>query len=190
MGFLKNNYGLVWRYLKESKNYFFIILFLFFISILLGFIFPVFFVEHILEIMEELMKRTEGMGFTQLLFFILENNFRVAFFGLLTGIVLGLIPLLLTFFNGYVIGFVSNMAVGQAGFIALINLVPHGIFEIPAIILSLGLGLKLGMFVFKKKGRKKQFFYDLENSLRVFLFVILPLLIIAAVIESWLISLF
>ncbi len=128
------------------------------------------------------------MSFLQLFVFILQNNLITAFFGLLLGVFLGLFPLLLTFLNGYVLGFVANLSVGIGGFSSLWRLVPHGIFELPALIISLGLGLKLGMFVFSKNP-KKQLVYDLENSLRVFLFVILPLLIVAGLIETGLLIL-
>jgi stage II sporulation protein M len=69
-----------------------------------------------------------------------------------------------------------------------LNLLPHGIFELPAIFISFGMGLKFGTFLFYKEKMKKfaEFF---SNSLRVFVFVILPLLVIAAIIEGSLIFL-
>ena len=33
----------------------------------------------------------------------------------------------------------------------LFRLLPHGIFELPAIFISLGLGLRFGMFIFQKE---------------------------------------
>jgi len=57
---------------------------------------------------------------------------------------------------------------------------------LPAIFLSFGLGIKLGTFILQKK--KIESFKDyFLNSLRVFFFVILPLLIVAAIIEGVLI---
>ena len=59
----------------------------------------------------------------------------------------------------------------------------------PAVFISLGLGLKLGMFIFSKKPGlelRKRFF----ESLNVFLFIVVPLLIIAAIIEGILIFIF
>ncbi|HJX50295.1 MAG TPA: stage II sporulation protein M, partial [Candidatus Nanoarchaeia archaeon] len=68
----------------------------------------------------------------------------------------------------------------------LLRLLPHGIFEFPAIILALATGIRLGLFWFSDN-KKKEFVKRVEGSLRVFLFVILPLLIIAAIIEGFLI---
>ena len=135
--------------------------------------------------------KTFGLNWWQMMVFILDNNLRSSFFSMLAGVFLGIFPVLAAFSNGYVLGFVAEMAVvSEAGFNlgVLWRLVPHGIFEFPAILLSLALGTKFGTFVFAERGkRKKEFFRRLEESLRVFLFIILPLLIIAAIIEGILI---
>jgi len=161
---------------------------MFIISVLIGFLFPVFFIDLIKKIISELAEKTKNMNFFQLLIFILENNLTTAFFGMLFGVFFGIFPLLLVIFNGYILGFVSNKTVDIAGFGVMLRLLPHGIFELPALVLSLGLGLKLGMFIFSKN-KKKYLYENFENSLRVFVYVILPLLIIAGIIETSLIFL-
>lgn len=185
----KGNYSLCFDYLKKNKIYFLIVLGIFIFSVILGMFFPVFLVNYITELVKKLAEETSGLNFLQLFFFILKNNLITAFFGLIFGIVFGLFPVSLAFLNGYVLGFISGKVANIAGFSSLIRLLPHGVFEIPALVLSLGLGLKLGMFLFVKN-KRKQLKYDLENSLRVFLFIILPLLLIAGIIETGLIFLF
>jgi stage II sporulation protein M len=181
----KGSHNLCWKYLKENQNYFLVILFLFSYSAMIGFFFPVFFKEVIEEFIKKLIEKTAGMNFFQLLVFIFQNNLTTAFTGLLLGLALGLFPLLSIFFNGYVLGFVVSKTTDVFGYGVLWRLIPHGIFELPALIISLGLGLKLGMFIFAKEGkRKKQLMYDLENSLRIFVFIVLPLLLAAAIIET------
>ena len=77
-----------------------------------------------------------------------------------------------------------HKAVSLEGILTLWKLFPHGIFEIPAVIISLGLGLRLGItLMFKTKKFKKESF----SSLLVFLLVVTPLLIIAAIIEGFLV---
>tara|TARA_Y100000034_G_C6716675_1_gene316852 strand:- start:368 stop:697 length:330 start_codon:yes stop_codon:yes gene_type:complete len=102
------------------------------------------------------------------------------------GIFLGIFSFLILIVNGYVLGFVASKSVAVEGILVLWRLLPHGIFEIPAVMISAGLGLKLGAYLFvkHKKGDFKQW---LLNSLRVFLFIVVPLLIIAAIIEGILI---
>jgi len=183
-------YSQAWKFIRESRNYFYLILSLFAVFAVLGFIFPIFFSDFIRKLIEELSIKTAGMNFLQLFIFILLNNLQTSLMGLIFGALFGIAPILVVIFNGYVLGFIANKTVSVAGYSVLLRLLPHGIFEIPALILSLGLGLRLGMFIFKKAGkRKKEFFYSLENSLKVFLYVILPLLIIAALIETSLIFL-
>ncbi len=183
---IKNNYKKIWKYLKECKLHILIILTLFIISLVIGFLFPVFFVDLINDLIQKLMQQTQNMGFFELLIFIFKNNLTASFSGMIFGALLGIYPVFVTLLNGYVIGFVSSMAVSKQGYLTLLSLLPHGIFELPALILSLGLGLKLASFIFKKN-KKKQILYDLENSLRVFIFLILPLLVVAAIIETILI---
>ncbi|MFW6029719.1 MAG: stage II sporulation protein M [Halanaerobiales bacterium] len=187
---LKQTYKKIWTYLKEIENYILITCIIFFLSTVFGFVFPVFFHNYIREFIQEVMEITRDMNFLELLIYILKNNLTVSLMGALLGaIAFGAFPLVITLFNGYAIGYISRFTVMESGFSSLIMLLPHGIFELPAVILSLGMGLKLGMFIFAKN-KKKKFSYDLRNILRVFVFVIIPLLTLAATIEAGLIILF
>jgi len=186
----KKTYLDCWKYLKESKNYIYIIISLFIVSILLGWFLPV--PEALLEIIQnyvqELIDKTAGMNYFQLLRFIMGNNIFVAFSSLFLGIIFGILPVFGALLNGYVLGFVISRVIEGGGVMVLWKLFPHGVFEIPALILSLGLGLRLGISIFSRNP-KKGVKYNARNALRVFVFVILPLLIIAGIIETSLIFL-
>ncbi|MAH03760.1 hypothetical protein CMI39_03170 [Candidatus Pacearchaeota archaeon] len=186
---LKEQYRASWNYIKESKNFIYSVIGLFFVFILIGFFLPTpeFIVEQILEFIKDLLEKTKDMSQGELIRFILLNNAQTSFFGIIFGLLLGIFPVIVTIVNGYLLGFVASISVKQEGFFVLWKLLPHGIFELPAIFISFGLGLKLGTFIFKNN-RGKSFREYLINSLRVFLFIILPLLIIAAIIEGILIS--
>lgn len=187
----KREYKESWDYLKESKIFIHIIIGVFFLFALIGFFVPApeIFSEKILEFIKNLLEQTEGMSHFEITQFIFLNNFKSSFFGLVFGMLLGIFPVLGAVANGYVLGFVGEKVVEIEGIFVLFKLFPHGIFELPAVFISLGLGLKLGTFIFKKKRfeyLKKNFW----NSLKVFLYIVLPLLIIAAIIEGTLIFLF
>ena len=188
-GYFSMQYSLCWSYIKESKNFIWIILLVLLFSVLLGFVYqPLWVVDIIREYIENLLMKTQGLNFWQMIIFILNNNLKVSFFSMVAGIFLGIFPLAATFSNGYVLGFVAEKAVVAEGAFSLLRLFPHGIFEFPALILSLALGVKFGFFFTAKKGKRaKELKRRLEESLRVFLFVILPLLIVAAIIEGALI---
>ena len=192
----KKNFNIIeeykksWNFVKESRNFIYSIMGIFFIFSLIGFFIPTpsIISEQILKFIKELLLKTQNMGYFELIKFIFFNNTQSSFFGMIFGIVLGIFPLIAVIANGYVLGFVASLAVNSEGILVLWRLLPHGIFELPAIFISLGLGLKIGTFIFQKEKFESLKKYSL-NSLRVFLFIVLPLLIIAAIIEGSLIYL-
>ncbi len=107
---------------------------------------------------------------------------------MILGIFLGFVPLVVAVVNGYVLGFVASKTVAVEGWLILWRLLPHGIFEIPAVLISIALGLKLGSFLFTSKNKGwKEFWKWIKDVVRVFIFVIIPLLVIAGIIEGLLI---
>jgi len=185
---LKEEYKNSWNYLKESKNFIYIIVAIFFVFVLIGFFIPApdFLTEQILKFIEELIGKTQGMSQWDLIKFIFLNNLQSSFYGVVFGVLLGIFPIVAAIANGYLLGFVSSITVENSGFLVLWRLLPHGIFELPAVFISLGLGLKFGTFVFqeKKLDSFKEYFL---NSLKVFFLIVIPLLIIAGIIEGSLI---
>ena len=178
-------------YIKECKNFIWSIVFIFFIFALIGFFIPApaEVEEVILDFVKDLLEQTEGMNVTQLTVFIFSNNVQSSFMGFIFGFVLGVFPIFVSILNGYLVGFISSLAVEANGLLTLWRLFPHGIFELPAVFISLGMGLKFGTFVFKKKKWEsfKEYFY---KSVITFLLIVVPLLIIAAIIEGVLIGYF
>jgi stage II sporulation protein M len=73
---------------------------------------------------------------------------------------------------------------------ALLAVVPHGIFELPAILLAAGMGLWLGgRAIIKVVGRSQtSIASETILALTVFVRIVVPLLIIAALVESFLTS--
>ena len=187
---LKDNYIQSWNYVKESRNFIYIIIGVFFIFSLIGFFIPApdILSEQILKFIQELLEKTENMSQGELISFIFLNNLQSSFFGMIFGIFLGIFSIIAGIANGYLLGFVASMSVKNEGSLILLKLLPHGIFELPAVFISLGMGLKLGMFVFQKE-KFESLKRDFWNSLRVFLFIVIPLLIIAGIIEGSLIFL-
>ncbi len=182
---LGNNYLDSWNYLKESKKFIFLIFLIFLLFILIGLFIPApeSISQEIFKYIQELIEKTEGMGFFELFWFIFFNNLEVSFIGMLSGVIFGILPLLIGISNGYLLGFVSYLVVKEQSFFSLWRIFPHGIFELPAIFISLGLGLKLGMFIFQKK-KVKYLKQNLSKSLQTFFLIVVPLLILAAIIES------
>ena len=173
-------------YLKESMIYFYIILGLFLFSSIFGFVFFENFASVFDELLKELAEKTAGLGPAELTWFIFQNNVISSLFGMLFGMFLGILPMFSSLTNGLLLGYVYAKASAIDGLGVIWMLFPHGIFELPAVFISLGLGLKLGMFIFTHN-KKKNFVERLQKSLKVFLTIVLPLLVIAAIIEGILI---
>ncbi|MCK5044040.1 stage II sporulation protein M [Candidatus Pacearchaeota archaeon] len=182
---IKEEYGKSWQYIKKSKKFIYSVVIIFFIFSIVGFFIPApeFIGEEILRFIQGLIEKTSNMSAFELIKFLFVNNLQSGFYGLFFGVVLGIFPLIAAVANGYMLGFVASMSVQSTGTFVLWRLLPHGIFELPAIFISLGLGLKLGMFIFHKK-KSLVFREYFTNSLRVFLLVVVPLLLIAGIIEG------
>ncbi|MDA3839740.1 MAG: stage II sporulation protein M [Patescibacteria group bacterium] len=179
---------------KKLRKYFKFSSILFIIFFILGFLFAsknkeasqVFF-----EALSDKYLFAVDYNFLQLFLFIFKNNLLIAFIAYSSGFIFGLPTLFILVINSFVIGLVVKIATYDLGIFSIIfSMLPHGIFEIPAILLALSLGFILGDslfgFLFKKKSFKKEFIF----SLKLFFYLVVPLLFIAALVESGLIVLF
>ena len=121
---------------------------------------------------------------------LLYNNLRASLFTIGYGFIpmlylpalsLGINALLLGFFAAY---YFSN-SLSMLYFFAAI--IPHGIFEIPALVLSIALGLYLCRIItdYVRHNEKGVVVPALYNILRVFLLRAVPLFVIASVVESY-----
>jgi len=183
--FFNRNYSLCFKFFREIKWYVVFTLGTLAFFFLVGFAFPYFFRERIFEFVMQMKGIIEGKSALWLIKFIFFNNLQASFVAMVTGIFFGIVPFASIVVNGYVIGFVARESVIVEGIWILFKLVPHGIFELPAIILSISIGLKIGRDLF---GQEQKVKYNLREGLRFFFFVILPLLLIAAIIEGSLIA--
>lgn len=185
---LKEEYKKSWDYLKSSKKFIWIVVWIFLAFVLIGFFMPTpeLVSEKIAEFIKEILLKTEGMSQSQLISFIFLNNIQSSFFGMAFGIFFGIFPVIATITNGYLLGFVANLAIQDGGIFSLWRIFPHGIFELPAIFISFALGLKIGASLFSRKEFRK-FSKNFFSCLKVFVLIIIPLLIIAAIIEGTLI---
>ncbi|MDP2924754.1 MAG: stage II sporulation protein M [Nanoarchaeota archaeon] len=214
-------------YLYSLRYYVLFSFLLFLFTGLFGYFYPYLFQEEIIKLIEQIVNQTKGLGLYELIAFIITNNAKSAFFGFILGLVFAIVPISILVVNGYIVGFVANKASNSAGILVLWRLLPHGIFEIPAIMISVALGIKLGIsllydfYGFYNKGINKyllcllaifsiifvivafpmifiitlvnpvlreKIFKNFKDSLFVFIFIVIPLLVIAGIIEGILIT--
>jgi stage II sporulation protein M len=170
--------------------YIIIALMLFLGFALVGFFYPIFMQGQIQSYVDQVLQETESLNQTSLIGFIFLNNLKASFLSMIFGVFFGVFPIVTVLANGYLIGFVARYAVNSDGIFVLWRILPHGVFEIPALLISIGLGLKLGISFWSKKEKFNHLKKDLVECLRCFIFVIVPLLFLAGIIEGLLIFLF
>lgn len=102
--------------------------------------------------------------------------------------VLCLLPILSLVNNGALLSFVvTTVAHDKSALFVLAGLLPHGIFEIPALIIGQAAALSLGAILMQaafKKAKRKQILPTLKQSLK-YLLIALALLLPAAAIEAF-----
>ena len=111
------------------------------------------------------------------------NNLRA----MVLSILYGFIPFALSMgVNAAIIGMLAAMIDGQWLLLAA-GILPHGIFELPALFLSLAAGLCLcrNINVYIRKNEKGIMKPLLLNILRVVVLLVVPLLVLAAVAETY-----
>ncbi|MBE0517209.1 MAG: stage II sporulation protein M [Methanophagales archaeon] len=179
------------EYLYSLRFYLLFVSLLFIGSIVLGY--RGFMSELFIESFEKIQQLSEGIkDFTEfypswvifVAFFIVIflNNAFTCFLNIITGPLIGIFPLFSAALNGGLLGWFAQ----EEGLIVFLAIVPHGMFELPAYLLSAAIGLRLAREVLKRKG-ERQLKKELKKGFKVYLILIVPLLIIAALIESALI---
>lgn len=118
---------------------------------------------------------------------LFANNLRAMVLGILYGFIPFLyLPALALGVNAAILGMLASLIDGQWLLLAA-GILPHGIFELPALFLSLAAGLCLckNINVYIRKNEKGVMKPLLLNILRVVALLVLPLLVIAAVMETY-----
>jgi len=138
-----------------------------------------------LEELEQLFEPLGNLGPFVLFLIIFLNNTIKALGAIVMGIVLGIPPLVFVVFNGFIIGAIVSALGSAVGYgVIAASLVPHGIIEIPVLLLSTALGLSVGLESLKFLiGRKSMVRAQLRYGLKIYLKWILVSLLIAAIIE-------
>lgn len=134
--------------------------------------------------------------------FIFLNNSIKAVLVMFAGLLFGFIPFVFLAINGMVIGFLLNLMDSNGvnlSELIIKGLLPHGIIEIPVILIACAYGLALGGLVFKSlasggfrgSGIKTEWSHMWRRTGTASLWIVV-LLLIAALIEStitlWLMS--
>ncbi|WP_162909857.1 stage II sporulation protein M [Aggregatilinea lenta] len=130
-----------------------------------------------------------GQGSPHLIVAVVMQNVRVLVLGtVLAAFTFGAAPLLLVMLPFGIIGYLAAQVVGTQidPLIILAGVVPHGVFEVPAILLAGAAALRLGSILTKPpRGvtASDAWLCALSDAVKLGVGVVLPLLIVAAIVE-------
>ena len=186
-----------WRSLVENKRNIFLATFTFILSVIIGY----FFIDKENQLIKGSLEQLIGMideikandSIFYMIITIFKNNLMVALLMIILGLFFGIIPIFILISNGLIIGYLMKLIVdgsGESIGFFLVGILPHGIFEIPAIIISAAFGMRLGFAIFryiinlKSSGYNKLMLkHIIKQTPYVFLGIAIMLLA-AAIIES------
>ncbi len=157
-----------------------------FLMVLIGFYKPDYFATEQMQFVSNLKELIKDKSFAELALLIILNNIRAAFIGIILGIFFGILPVLAAAVNGYLLGAIMKGTWQTAGSQTLLMVIPHGAFEIPSLCIAFGLGIKFGQWYSAEhtwEYIKKTF----NDSMLVFFYIIVPMLVVAGLIEASLI---
>ncbi len=177
---------------KEIEFYTKALTALFVIAIMFGFFVASQFPSDAIGAIDKTMKQLSfiaKLNHIEIFFIIFLNNAVKAFLMIILGTLFGVIPVLFIVLNGYTIGVVVSVMITQVGATSvLLGILPHGILEIPAILISAGYGVWLGEMFSKRLRKKSSFRPYLKIALRKYMIIILPIIILSALIETFVTS--
>ncbi|WP_127497531.1 stage II sporulation protein M [Paenibacillus glycanilyticus] len=145
----------------------------------------------------ESLEQTENPTLAFMVFIFLNNAIKSIFI-IYIGAIFGIIPIFFLVLNGMVVGFLLQHVAQTQGtgdmLTVVLGLLPHGIIEIPAIVVACAYGMKFGVLLLKAIGRLvipgkepgksgREIEYFMIRSVPVVVILTVALLV-AAVIES------
>jgi uncharacterized membrane protein SpoIIM required for sporulation len=117
------------------------------------------------------------------IFKIFLHNLIATYFAMCFVVLFGAVPTVIAIFNGLVLGWVIAKSPGGSTANIWLVLVPHGIFEWPAMSIAWGVGLWRGVgYRFSRTAGTWRERWEAAN--KIYFTVTLPLLFLAAVIEG------
>lgn len=136
------------------------------------------------------VKGSTGIGYKDF-FKIFFNNSKICLLAILSGFIPFIfLPLITCIRNAYFVGLLfAGFEIKKANLflIALVALLPHGIFEIPAVLYSFSIGTYLctcSTISIIKETASKKYIHEIKKA---FIYIIVPLLFIAALTEAFIV---
>lgn len=177
------------EYLRSIRGYILMAAILFFASAASGFAAA----DHNPSIAEEWLKELEMLKWItdlpplMILILIFAKNLLACAMAVLLGVGAGIVPLLVAVSNGILVGMVSYQVIHKEGVLYLLaGILPHGIVELPTVLVSIAIGMRLGhLFLTTIIYGDGDLGEEARVAVSFLIYRVAPLLFIAAVIETF-----
>jgi stage II sporulation protein M len=118
---------------------------------------------------------------------IFLKNFLASIMSVLLGLGMGIMPLIVDTSNGFMLGLVSYSVLQKEGLLYLLaGILPHGIIELPTVLVSIALGFRLGyVLILSVLGERADLREEIEIAVHFLIRWVMPLLLLAAAIETF-----
>ena len=132
---------------------------------------------------KKLAAQFAGKNAITFIFKIFLHNLIATYVAMCFVVLFGAVPAIIAVFNGLILGWVITRSPGGSTANIWLVLIPHGIFEWPAMLIAWGVGLWRGVgYRFSETGSTWKGRWEIAN--KIYFTITMPLLFIAAIIEG------
>jgi len=135
----------------------------------------------------EILKWIAQLPSPLLMVVIFLKNLLSCVMSVLLGLGLGVVPLIVDTSNGFLLGVVLYNVLQKEGLLYfLAGVVPHGVIELPTVLMSIGIGFRLAYLIaLTFFGEKANLGQEIRIAIHFLVRWVTPLLFLAAAIETF-----
>ena len=179
---VKTFYSDALKTISEARNCIFIAMVLYGCAIIIGWTYADNF-SFLEEQVKRLAAQFAGKNAITFILTIFLHNLIATYVAMCFVVLFGVVPTIIAVFNGLILGWVIAESPGGSTANIWMVLIPHGIFEWPAMLIAWGVGLWRGVgYRFSQTGGTWKERWEVAN--KIYFTITLPLLLIAAIIEG------
>jgi stage II sporulation protein M len=180
------------RYSRRIRPYFLMSVAIFAVGVVLGIIavnYHAGLAKRLEQTLVGFVDNFRGLSKPQLAAAIFVNNTVKSAAAIILGLLVGILPVFFLLANGVALGAIVYISLGTRGiWQSTMTIIPHGILELPAVLLATSIGLMLGSYAIKRLTSKTDVTLrdELVGAIKFFCAVIVPVLFVAALVEAYL----
>lgn len=171
------------EYILGIKKYILVVTIIFVMSIFLGSI--------LTETSSDVKKEAKDLAYTKVpklskIERVVDIFVYNVVYSFLSIVLFGIAAIYVAFMNGFAIGMLLNFVGKMHGvWFVILELIPHGIIEIPALLISASIGLRIWHVWWSGGWWSENMTRELISGIKFYIKWIVPMFLIAAFIESY-----